>query len=340
LLIFTSDIHRQHHSAELDGGQLIPSWECPERIDVTLAALVKNHQIRPPDVLDATILERVHSPEYLDFMATAWSQWIDSGRTAQTAMGFCWPSRLPSHEPPTSIDGALGYYSMGADCGITEGTWAAALASAAIAQSATTAVLHGEQAALGLCRPPGHHATSDQFGGYCYLNNAAIAAQELRHSGVPRVGILDIDYHHGNGTQQIFYERDDVAFCSIHADPTTEFPFFSGHAEERGDGSGAGFTTNCPLPPGTDFDSWSEALEHCADQLVAHKVETLVVSLGVDTFVEDPISSFKLTTPDFHKIGYRLADIGLPTVFILEGGYAVGAMGSNVAAVLDGFEHH
>ncbi len=339
MLVFTSDIHRQHHSTELDGGRLIPSWECPERVDVTVAALTNTHEFRQPDELSYELLERVHTPQYLDFLASAWTRWVDSGQTASTAMGFCWPSRLTTERPPTSIEGALGYYSLGADCGITKATWEAALESAAIAQSATTAVLGGERAAFGLCRPPGHHATPDQFGGYCYLNNAAIAAQQLRDAGVGRVGILDIDYHHGNGTQQIFFARDDVTFCSIHGDPTFEFPYFSGHVDERGVGSGEGFNFNHPLPAGTDFVAWSRALEAGIDQLLSCDVEALVISLGVDTFEDDPISSFKLTTSDFSKVGRRLAQINLPTVFILEGGYAVEAMGSNVAAVLDGFEH-
>ncbi len=338
MLIFTSDIHRQHHSAELDGGRLIPSWECPERVDVTEAALSDAHEFRLPNKLSYSILERVHTPQYLDFLANAWTRWVDSGKTAPTAMGFCWPARPLSEKPPNSIDGALGYYSSGADCGITKVTWRAATESAAIAQSVTTSVLGGERAAFGLCRPPGHHATSDQFGGYCYLNNAAIAAQQLRDTGTGRVGILDIDYHHGNGTQQIFYARDDVVFCSIHADPTFEFPYFSGHADERGVGPGEGFNLNYPLPAGTGFGSWSGALQDAVAQLTGLDVEVLVVSLGVDTFEDDPISSFGLTTPDFGEIGRRLAQINLPTVFILEGGYAVEAMGGNVAAVLNGFE--
>lgn len=339
MLVFTSDIHRQHHSAELDGGRLIPSWECPERVDVTQAALAKTHEFRLPNELARDIVEQVHTPQYLDFLANAWTRWVDSGKTASTAMGFCWPGRPLSNKPPSSIEGALGYYSSGADCGITESTWEAALESAAIAQSATAAVLDGRRAAFALCRPPGHHATSDQFGGYCYLNNAAIAAQQMRDTGVRRVGILDIDYHHGNGTQQIFYERSDVVFCSIHADPLHEFPFFSGHADERGSGQGEGFNTNHPLPAGTDYSNWSKALEASMEQLVGQGIETLVVSLGVDTFEDDPISSFRLTTPDFGDVGHRLAAMGLPTVLILEGGYAVEEMGRNVAAVLDGFEN-
>ncbi len=338
MLVFTSDVHRQHHSTELDGGRLIPSWECPERVDVTEAALTDSHEFRQPSELSYEVLERVHTPQYLDFLASAWTRWVDSGKTASTAMGFCWPSRLLTERPPRSIEGALGYYSLGADCGITKGTWEAALESAAIAQSATTTVLGGERAAFGLCRPPGHHATSDQFGGYCYLNNAAIAAQQLRDAGVERVGILDIDFHHGNGTQQIFFARDDVTFCSIHGDPTFEFPYFSGHADERGVGSGEGFNFNYPLPAATDFVAWSRALEAGIDQLLSSDIGALVVSLGVDAFENDPISSFKLTTSDFSEVGRCLAQINLPTVFILEGGYAVEAMGWNVAAVLNGFE--
>jgi acetoin utilization deacetylase AcuC-like enzyme len=189
-----------------------------------------------------------------------------------------------------------------------------------------------------LCRPPGHHAARDLFGGYCFLNNAAIATQFLRDSGAQRVAILDVDYHHGNGTQDIFYERDDVLFVSLHADPRTVFPYFLGYAEETGAGRGTGFTCNYPLPEGTEFSVWRDALAAGLRRIEQFRADAMVVSLGVDTFVEDPISSFRLHSGDFTTYGRLIAGAKLPTLFVLEGGYAVEEIGVNVVNVLSGFE--
>jgi acetoin utilization deacetylase AcuC-like enzyme len=177
----------------------------------------------------------------------------------------------------------------------------------------------------------------DQFGGYCYLNNAAVAAQRLRSRGAGRVAILDVDYHHGNGTQDIFYDRDDVLYCSIHCDPLAEFPFFFGHAEETGTGEGTGRNFNLPLPRGTRADAWFEALEHALEWIESSGCDHLVVSLGVDTFEADPISHFRLGRDAFAPMGERIAQLGLPTVFVLEGGYASDELGDNVVSVLTGF---
>ena len=177
---------------------------------------------------------------------------------------------------------------------------------------------------------------ADQFGGYCYLNNAAIAAQHLLDRGASRVGILDVDYHHGNGTQDIFFARPDVAFCSLHVDPLQQFPWFLGHADERGAGAGEGYSQNLPLPRGTSAPAWMAALDDGLAWLLGLVLDALVVSLGVDTFEGDPISDFGLTTSDFPALGLRLAGADLPTVFVLEGGYAIDALGENVAGVLTG----
>jgi len=198
-------------------------------------------------------------------------------------------------------------------------------------------VLGGERAAFALGRPPGHHAHGDLYGGYSFLNNAAIAAETLRRGGAARVAVLDIDYHHGNGTQSIFYDRADVLFVSLHADPAQEFPYFLGHADERGAGPGLGHTVNMPMRHGTGAELWMAALEEGCRAIAGHGSEALVVSLGVDTYEGDPISRFRLATEDFPPIGARIAGLGLPTVFVMEGGYAVDALGSNVAGVLSGF---
>ncbi len=318
---------------------MIRSWECPERVDVIEAALADRHQFRAPGPVRMGPIRQIHDEGYLAFLAEAWDRWRAEGEQGEAAMGLCWPTRrMNQAHVPRSLRGRLGYYGFAADCSITDGTWPATLTSAALAQSATEAVLAGARAAFALCRPPGHHATADQFGGYCYVNNAAVAAQQLRDAGLDRVAIVDVDYHHGNGTQDIFYQRDDVLYCSVHADPNDDFPYFLGHADERGDGIGVGFNLNEPLPRATGFDDWSAALERCLTRVEETDCQAMVVSLGVDTYVGDPISQFLLDHEDFTRMGRQLAAAGLPTVFVMEGGYAVGELGTNVVNVLDGFE--
>jgi acetoin utilization deacetylase AcuC-like enzyme len=338
MLVVTSDDHLAHHALELDSTNLVPSWETPTRVDSVRRAIESDHRSVDPHRLDESLLHAVHDDDYLAFMANVWDRWT-AEEAGPAAMGVMWPARrFDQLRRPTSLRGLLGYHGFAADCSVVAGTWRAALASAAIAQTAAELVVGGERAAFALCRPPGHHATRDQFGGYCYLNNAAIAVEVLRRSGVERVGVLDIDYHHGNGTQDIFYERDDVFVCSIHADPTFEFPYFSGHAEETGGGAGAGYNRNEPLPAGTELREWLAAADRCLDALQAAGCGALVVSTGLDTFEADPISRFLLRTDDYPLIGARIAAAGLPTVFVFEGGYAVDALGDNVAGLLNGFE--
>ncbi len=199
-------------------------------------------------------------------------------------------------------------------------------------------VADGARVAFALTRPPGHHAGADFFGGYCFLNNAAVAAQHLRNSGLQRIAVLDVDYHHGNGTQAIFYDRPDVLFASIHGDPHTEYPFYLGYSDEVGAGAGHGFNLNLPLPRGTDFGQWRAALAIALHGIAKFGAEALVVSLGLDTFEGDPISGFKLRSDDYLRVGEDIARAGLPTVFVFEGGYAVAELGVNAVNVLEGFE--
>ncbi len=340
MLIVRSDGHAAHHVAELDGGELIASWESPARAYTVVAALdaAAMGPVIEPDPVDLDELEAIHAKDYLAFMAQAWDRWVASGRTATSAMAFCFPGHRTRSIIPDHIEGQLGHYSFALDCSIGEHTWTAAVESAAIAQTAAQRVADGERAAFALCRPPGHHATRDQFGGYCYVNNAAAAAQRLRHQGVAKVGILDVDYHHGNGTQDIFYERADVVFASLHCDPRQQFPFFLGHADETGEGEGRGANFNYPLARGTERGEWMAALESAMADLVGSGIEALVVSLGVDTFKDDPISDFQLDVDDYPVIGARLATLGLPSVFVMEGGYATAELGGNILGVLQGFE--
>lgn len=340
MLIIRSDIHRRHHGDEFANGEVTLSWESPERADIVAAAIdaASRHTVIGPDALDRGLLEVVHTTDYLDFLEAAWPLWHAEHPDSRSAMGFTWPARHMGHRRPNGIDGLLGYYSFAADCAIVDGTWIAACESAAIAQTAARRVADGEAFAFGLCRPPGHHAMRDLFGGYCYLNNAAVAAESLRRTTDARVAVVDIDYHHGNGTQDIFYQRSDVLFASLHADPVQEFPYFLGHGDEIGEGDGKGWNRNYPMPWGTGIEQWLASLDDALAWVAESGCESLVVSVGVDTFVDDPISRFVLETKDFPIIGDRLRRANLPTVLLMEGGYATEALGANVAGLLDGFE--
>lgn len=336
--IVRSQEHRQHFpKGELYDGELVRPFECPERVDYINAALdaAGLTDIIEPTSVEDDLLAQVHDAGYLSFLQTAWAEWTALGKTADM-IPSCFPARRMNTPVPEHVDGKLGYYAFAAESSITNGTWEAAYAGASLARTAQRAVSEGASSAFALCRPPGHHASSDYFGGYCYINNAAVAAQGFRNDGADRVAILDVDFHHGNGTQDIFYERNDVFFASLHGDPLHEFPYFLGHANETGAGTGEGFNANYPMLPGTSFDVWLDALDQALGRIVAFGADALVVSLGVDTFEADPISSFKLASPDFTTYGARLGAVGLPTVYVMEGGYAVEEIGTNTVNVLTG----
>lgn len=339
--IFYSDQHRGHAgSVEFYRGALVPCFEKPERADHVRDAVLAAGMgpLQAPDAFPLTALQRVHRPAYLDFLAGAWAEWTALGQQGDI-LPSVWPIRgLRSDVVPRNFMARMGLYSYDSGTPFTAGTWAAARAGADLALSAAARVQGGARAAFALARPPGHHAGPDFFGGYCFINNAAVAAQALRDGGAARVAVLDVDYHHGNGTQTIFYDRADVLFQSIHGDPMTEYPFYLGHADEQGEGAGHGFNQNYPLPAGSDNARWFQALDEACLRIRRHAPDALVVSLGVDTFAGDPISRFQLRHPEYLRLGATLAALGLPTVFILEGGYAVAEIGDNVVAVLKGFE--
>lgn len=333
--------HALHHGrGELTDGYLMPVVETPARAEMILARIreVGLGAVLAPRDFGRLPLAAVHDGAYLDFLEGAWDAWRAEHGEACDALPLIWPVRTLRALPPDHIDGRLGYYAMDAGTPITAGTWRAARASANVALTAASLVRDGAPAAFALGRPPGHHAAADLLGGYCFLNNAAIAAQWLREEGAERVAILDIDYHHGNGTQAIFSERSDVLFVSVHADPRQEFPYFLGHADETGDGSGEGFTANFPLAWGSTWATYAEALEAACRRVDAFGPDVLVVSLGVDTFEGDPISRFRLGSDAFPRIGARLAALRRPTALIMEGGYAVADIGVNTVGVLTGFE--
>ncbi len=333
MLVVASDEHRAHRYRELHNGEMVDGFERPERADLIAAALrAAGHRSIEPDPVDRELLGRVHTPAYIELLATAWERWVAAGHDAPAAMGFMWPTGGFSDREPADIVGALGRHSFSADTSIVPGTWPAIASSAAIAMTAADRLLDDGETVYGLCRPPGHHAGRDRFGGYCFVNNAAVAAQRLLDRGMQRVGVLDVDYHHGNGTQEIFWERRDVVFVSIHADPVEEFPWFAGFADERGAGAGDGSNLNLPLPRGASRHSWFDALDLALEPLA--EVDALVVSLGVDTFVDDPLGTFSLTTDDFGRIAERIASLETPTVIVQEGGYESPDLGTNVATFL------
>jgi len=283
----------------------------------------------------------VHSARYLAFLEHAWRDWVqlEAGNEQRQPFPSVWPVRtLRSDVEPLNFTARLGLYSMDSGTPLSAGTWQAAKTGADAAASAAALLTAGERAVFCCSRPPGHHAGPDFMGGYCFLNNAAVAAQALRSGGAARVAVLDVDYHHGNGTQSIFYDRADVLFVSLHGDPMTEYPFYLGHADETGAGAGAGFNLNLPLPAGCTAARWFEALEAACLRIAGFKADALVVSLGLDTFAGDPISKFALQPDDFIRLGERLGKLGLPTVFVLEGGYAAAELGTNAVNVIEGFE--
>ncbi len=334
-----SDDHQLHFpKGELAGGTFVRPYECPERWTYIHDQLkAQGHtEFKPAQPLATDLLQRVHTRDYLQFLQSAWSEWQKEGFDGE-ALPTVFPARRMQQRVPEYIDGKLGYYAMAIETAITAGTWQAALSSANCAVTAQAEVSSGNREVFALCRPPGHHAAADLYGGYCFLNNAALAAEGFLHNGAERVVILDVDFHHGNGTQDIFYQRDDVLFISLHGDPVHAFPHFLGYADEIGEGKGEGYNLNFPMPPGTPYSVWSEALRNACRATEKFSPDALVVSLGVDTFEKDPISFFKLTSDDFTDYGELLGRLKLPTLFVMEGGYAVEEIGVNTVNVLNGF---
>lgn len=339
ITVFSADHLLRNPRTELSGGELVRPHESPQRAQIVLERVRSAGlgEVQAPRAFGRQPLLRVHDEQYVEFLRTAWTEWSAAGHRGE-AIPDCWPARRMVQRRPHNITGKLGYYAMAGESSISAGTWEAALAAAEVALTGAALLAEGKRAAFALCRPPGHHAARDLYGGYCFLNNAAVAAQFLRDAGAARLAILDVDFHHGNGTQDIFYERADVLFVSLHAHPADAFPYFSGYADETGSGAGTGFNVNLPMPAGTGFAVWREALRTALQRIADFRADALIVSLGVDTFVNDPISSFRLESADFAAYGAMIGACGLPTLFVLEGGYAVDAIGINVVNVLAAFE--
>jgi acetoin utilization deacetylase AcuC-like enzyme len=338
--IYTEKHKLRHSKTELYGGELVEPFERPSRAEYIIEQVraAKLGPVNPPDDFGMDPILAVHDGGFVDFLQVAWADWQAEGFKGE-AMPTVWPARRMSTNIPTFIEGRLGYYALACETTISDGTWEAAYASVQVALTGAERIRQGADCAFALCRPPGHHAAIDMYGGYCFLNNAAIAAQHLLDKGAQRIAILDVDFHHGNGTQDIFYARDDVLFISLHGDPMDAFPHFLGHAEETGTGKGAGFTLNYPLPPGTDFATWRDCLRKALERIKTYSPDVLIISLGVDTFETDPISFFKLISEDFTTYGADIAGAGLPTLFVMEGGYDIAEIGVNTVNVLQGFQN-
>lgn len=339
MLVVASDEHRHHHPRDphLFGGRLLEPREVPARAEVVLAALQEAGlaDVAPPSPLDRSLLEDVHAPAYLAVLESAHARWSAlTGVADGEALPFVRPYLEHDFATPEHVLAQLGRYSHDADP-VLRGTWRAACAAAACAVTAMRAVLDGAPAAYALCRPPGHHAARASFGGYCYLNNVALAAATARRAGV-RVATLDIDAHAGNGTQTIFWERADVLCVSLHVDPAVEYPYFQGHRTERGAGAGAGYTRNLPMGPGTGWPQYAAVLDSACEAVAGYGIDVLAVALGVDTAVEDGVLA--LAGDDYRRLGARIAALRVPTVLVQEGGYDLGVLGRNVAAVVEGFE--
>ena len=338
--VYYSEAHRKHEPPFeiFDGGLRVPYLENPDRMDKILSALQTTNwaeMIEPRDFgLDP--IYAIHDKDYVDFLASCWTEWLDSEAIDKSTLLPATFALRRHSQKPTSLLGRAGYYMMDLSACIVEGTYQAALASANCALSAADTVANGERSAFALCRPPGHHAGKDYAGGYCFINNASVAANWLSSNG--KVALLDVDYHCGNGTQDIFYDRDDVLTISIHADPNFEYPHYAGYSNETGAGPGLGFHKNFPLEKGTDDAGYLAALEEALSLIRKFEPKYLVVSAGMDIYADDPLGTIKVTTEGISEIGKRISVLGLPTVIVMEGGYNNEALGRNIMSFLEEFK--
>lgn len=324
---------------EFNRGEMTAPYESPARAKALHKALCAAFPESAGDVAAfplSHILD-IHDADYVAFLKTAHDDWLSEGRGGD-AFPMVWPvAGMRNDKTPGSIVGKVSRYSFEISTGVTANSWVSARRSAETALCGAREIAQGASSSFSLCRPPGHHAGRDYFGGYCYLNNAAIAAQYLLQAGASRIAILDVDYHHGNGTQDIFYGRPDVFYVSIHANPHTDFPYFLGYADETGAGAGEGFNLNIPLARGAEWPVYSAALAEARDRIDDYGPDALIVSLGVDTAAGDPLSGFQLQRDDFARMGEALSCFRRPTLFAFEGGYAIDDIGANVVSVLNGF---
>jgi acetoin utilization deacetylase AcuC-like enzyme len=346
--VIRSDAHLDHRGLiELATGREIPCWESPERATAIEEALrgAAGFVFEAPTEHGRGPILAVHDAELVEVVEHAWTDALAAGAAdgsrpliPDTYLIGAYPGTMQLGGLPAGRHLQLGAYLFDTATPIVAGTWGAARAAVDVALTAAERVVAGAPLAYGLCRPPGHHAARGMLGGYCYFNNAAIVAEWLRREGgAQRVAIVDIDYHHGNGTQQLFWERGDVLYLSLHADPARAYPYFSGYASEAGAGDGHGRTRNWPLPARTGLDGYATALAEALRKVEAFAPDApLVISAGFDTFERDPIGDLSLRTDDYAQIGRMIVALGAPVIVLQEGGYAVDALGANALALLSG----
>ena len=321
-------------------GEVCPNYEVPARAAALEAAL---HRLGLPPATPSPAgrsrLETVHRPDYLDFLegaVRAWEALTSRGPEVVPNLHATADALANGARRPESIIGQVAWYTADNACPIGPGTWEAAVAAAGVALAAAAEAAEG-RTAYALCRPPGHHAYAARAGGHCYINNAALAAQALRDAGCPRVAVIDIDSHHGNGTQGIFWERGDVLTVSVHGDPNRYYPFFTGYPEERGAHAGEGRNLNLPLPIGSGDEAWLAAIGHAIAAARDFGAEALVVSLGFDASEHEPLKALSVTADGFARAGAALAGLALPTAIVKEGGYNVDLIGTLLERFLTGW---
>ena len=337
--VFYSPNHLQHDPPfeGYDDSGTNPSYEKAARAEKVHTALQETGwaEFYPPNDFVLEPILAVHSATYLDYLRSAYQDW--QIHSPVNGMAFIPGTYSIDHQQAKQLTGfeQAGFFLMDTTVAMTSGTFSAALHAAHCALTGAQALTMGESAVFSLNRPPGHHAGQDVCGGFCYFNNAAVAAQWLSNLG--KVAILDVDYHAGNGTQAIFYERADVLTVSLHADPIKEYPYYAGHASETGSDAGSGYHRNFPLPAGTDLSLYLGALEPALEVIAQSAPEYLIVSAGMDIFKDDPLGSFKLTQDDIHRVGREISNLVLPTLIVMEGGYHLPTLGSNFKAFIEPF---
>jgi len=335
-VVYSDEQLRHDPQMFLVNGAPQPSPEQPARATRLLEAAT-NAGLEPLKPRDHGIgpIARVHTPEYIQFLSTVYPRWQRIEGASEEVIPNIHPDRRDGAYPASAVAQA-GFHQADTACPIGPESWEAIRWSANAAVDAAMLVAGGDRAAYALCRPPGHHAFKDLAGGFCFVNNSAVAAAELRRT-CERVAILDVDLHHGNGTQGIFYDRADVLTVSLHADPVRFYPFFWGHADERGEGSGLGYNLNLPLPRGTADAEYLPMLDAALKRIEAFAPDALVIALGLDAYEGDPFAGLGITTDGFARIGERIGGMAMPTVLVQEGGYLSDELGDNLVAFLSGF---
>ncbi len=339
-----SPAHLRHDPKfAIEQSRLLPTFEHVGRAEAIRETLQTDARFRfsAPSEWGLAPIEAVHDAGLIRFLARAWEDYqVAAGPTADVMPDVFYRPALRrgmgERGEPEAVQAQFGYWCFETTTPLTKGTYEAAITAVDTALTATQYVLDGKGTTYGLCRPPGHHSTSGMYGGYCFFNNAAVAAHHVASTTGTKVTVLDVDYHHGNGTQEIFYDRDDVQYVSLHGDPARAYPWNVGFADETGTGRGAGANINIPLAARTEDDAYIDALHSALEKIQAFGPSMVIVSLGLDTFFTDPISDLAITADGFERQGAAVAELGLPTVVLQEGGYDVAALGDNVRRWLIG----